>query len=274
MRRPYFTAQLESSDCRYEVRVNDVPVEQGEGCVTCEIPLNQWVFTGDNILELIVRPEDAEAKSFEEAKARCKITIYQRESGSQRETRQEITGLSFGFGAGETGFEDSPKFSEPGAVTVISKEPALRHARRKVPLKTPFPRWTCLSVPEIPANDPMRDSLILEYRRFWSLLNARDVRGADEAMKVNAKEMRAAYYMDSLEASLDDLDVRDFLADPEIALELFDTKDLKLQVFGYGRMARLAGSDGKSPIIFLMGPMKIHLDLIYCQTKRGWVMVR
>jgi len=274
LRQPYFTAELNSANCQYEIRINDIVLDSGGGAVVCELPLNHWVGTGENLLEMTIRPETAEAMGFTQPPARCKVTIYQREVSASFESREMLTALVFQPGSGVTGLEESPEFSGANPPKAVLREPRLIRAQRVVPLQTSFPAWTWVSALEIANNDATKSALADEYRRFWLLMNQRNLGAVDAAMQVNGQEIQAAYYKPSLSAALDDLDIRSFLADPAMRLNPFDGSNTTLRIFGRGRLAQLVGPNGKSPISFTSGRLPMYINLIYCRTSKGWIQIR
>ena len=65
-RKPCFTVRIVSAGCRYDVRLNDVPVdahEEGTG-MTVDVPVNPTVFSEDNLLAVLVFPGETGAEEF------------------------------------------------------------------------------------------------------------------------------------------------------------------------------------------------------------------
>jgi hypothetical protein len=270
LKRPYFTVGLTTANCDYEVRLNDVPLDSGDGSVATEIPANQWVVTGENVLELTVRTAAPGAGPA----ARCRATLYQREIEASCDTRAPLADLAFGAGPGEGGFEGSGGFPGVAPPRVVEVRPGMARAQRSVALTTPFPAWVWLGAQELAEDEATRDSLLEEYRRFWFVLSQGAGPAVDAAMEVNGREIQAAYYLETLDAALEQLEIRGLLSDPATRLEPLATRGLVLEVFGRKRLAQLVGPDRRSPIVFRESGQAVRIGAIYCRTRKGWVMAR
>jgi hypothetical protein len=91
--KPVFELKLQSLDTRYRILVNGVLShhDNGDGQVTMTTPINHWMRSGENTLELIVYP-DAEGTPINE-RSKIKADLYVRNAGEKEGYR--IGGFAF-----------------------------------------------------------------------------------------------------------------------------------------------------------------------------------
>ncbi len=56
--KPCFTLHIRAVGCRYDVRLNDIPVDRhhAPSSLAADVPVNPSVFTGDNELAAVIFP--------------------------------------------------------------------------------------------------------------------------------------------------------------------------------------------------------------------------
>lgn len=278
LEKPYFTMQVSAASCRFDVRVNDIPMIRGEGPLTSEFPVNPWVFTGENELSVELHPPGSEP-DFKESSS-IELLLYQRPSGSPRKDRQLIDGIRFraadavgslraGFRTGRLTGEDKLKISK-------LQKGALR-ATLKLDLKTPFPRWAWLDAQVIKDTPSLKKELLSEYERFWNALKKKDIRAVVEMTDKKATEIAAAYYLKNTEAGHEKIELKRWVSSKEVYLADLVVEDLDLEVIGNGRLAQLVDADKDSPLVFVENDNTLahYISGIYCRPSSGkWLQIR
>jgi hypothetical protein len=92
--KPVFELKIYSFGTRYEILVNGITAhvdDEGEGQVTLKLPVNHWMKSGQNTLELSVYP-DAEGTSINE-ESKVNVELYVRNAGEKEGYR--IGGFAF-----------------------------------------------------------------------------------------------------------------------------------------------------------------------------------
>lgn len=312
--QPVFKLGIDAGSCRFEVRINDVPILRSDVALPfdVEFPVSEWIVRGPNRIAALVLPppvwddegnELEERERFDPAESALRLTLWVKQNGAPRETRQAITTLNFvardvtpspsGTEPGEGGwhgsapagrFDSRREFmrDDQGGDVMISEVSFERNDEppheaflyRDVGMRSPFPSWAWERGQTITADDQTHAALVAEYERVWGLLQARDEAAIEQLQATKAAEYRIAYHLD--DAGLREaLPLTDLMQSEDLQLQPLAKDDLELRVFGEGRLARLADGDGDSPIVFV-GPGEVgyFVELTYCRTDGGWLLVR
>lgn len=278
--RPHFFLQVDTGGCRFDIRVNDCPVLRRTEPVriAVDLPVNPWVFTGDNEIRVEVLPPEEGAAGFHEA-ARCEALLYACEVEDRaKANRRLLGGLSFSgatLPAG-TGFEGSPGADGPLPPRVEAFGAGGIRGTRTQPLDTPFPRWSWLDGRRIQAGPAVRAELEREYRRLWEILRNRDVAALEALLDTKAADMRAAWFLADRAAGHEYLGVREVLEEPDFHLLDLDFSGMALDVFGGARLARLVDGEEDGPLRFANADESYGcvVETTWCLSAAGWVPVR
>ena len=257
--QPFYTVQLNVEGCAGDIRVNGAPVYENQRGIPfiVEIPDNHLLRSGPNQLTIRMSPMPGRAALDEGT--RVSAIVYMRESGQERDARREVARLEYPGAAGTP--ED--------AATVIGAP---------FDAAVPFPLFRWFTSPPIDDNAATRDALIRELERIYSLLEQRDMAGILTAVGERDREHASAYYQTVEEQLAETRRMFANLFDPaEYTLRPLRTKNVRLRIFGNGRLARLDLSNGASPIYYMMAgeDMAAYVTLIFCKDPRGgWLVIR
>ncbi|MEM7155191.1 MAG: hypothetical protein AAF799_20250 [Myxococcota bacterium] len=308
--QPVFKLGIDAGSCRFEVRLNDVPILASDVALPydVEFPVSEWIVHGPNRLAAVVEPppvfdddgEELEAlERFEPKQSALRLTLSVKRNGAPADQRQTMTTLEFAARTGVARRDDVERAIESSAeggrldstrgfvrddaqwdvivsgvdFEVDDEPPHGVFMRRDIGMASPFPQWAWLGGESITDDDATRIALLAEYRRVWGLLQARNVAAVEQLFSLKATEYRAAYYLDD-DQLRDALPVVDLMQADELTLQPFET-DVELEVFGDGRLARLVDDEGDSPILMLSADgVAYYVGLTYCRIDGRWQLVR
>ena len=271
---PILTVQIDLEQCVFDIRFNDVPLlADPEGLpVNVEIPVNHWAMSGANTLSMKLSPYPDKEQLSPEAK--CTLTLFGRQNLAPRETRRQITEMGWPK-PGVAGPEEKQSI-EISAAEIEPDQPEGRVVlTRDITMPLNLPQWAWLASEEIPEDDETLEALVPEYEKIWKALSEGDAESPVALSATKVAELCAAYYV-SQEEMEDELEYRNLVDDEEVSLWDWKPDKVSLEVFGQGRLARLAREDGQSPIVFVCndGTAAHYLDLIFCKGPEGWTLIR
>ncbi|MFH1347445.1 MAG: hypothetical protein ABIH22_02015 [Candidatus Margulisiibacteriota bacterium] len=171
--KPYYTVQLDISNCVYDVRINDALLfEENEGFpVRVELPINHWLKDGSNIISAYLKPYPGEKTLRKDCDFLA--TVYVRESGSKRDARIEVVKLEY---SSQKGGEKPLKIEKSFNVSV------------------PFPKWKWMSAEPLKEDQETLAAIIKKLKDFHSLLKNKDLEKVVNECEVKYEEIAAAYY--------------------------------------------------------------------------------
>lgn len=271
---PIITVQVDVEMCAHEVRFNDVPlVRDAEGLpMTAEIPVNHWTVSGQNTLAMRLSPNPGEGGL--DPAASCELTVYLRQNRAERGERREVFRLkgpepeAAGIETrGEIQLGEVKSAPDPDGVSVT--------IRRTLTMSAGFPDWSWPSAEPLQESDEVRSALLAEYEKVWSALRDGDWELPVALSSTKIEELSAAFHV-SREEMEDELEYESLVGSDDVELWPWKPDDLSLEVFGFGRLARLARHDGESPIVFVCRDRSAahYLDLVFCRQPDGWHLVR
>jgi len=258
---------LKSVALSYEIRINDVPLDGGSGSVDTELPLNQWIWSGENELTIHFKSGLSENSRMEaEVQAREIDAGFDQSVTFSRILIQPVNGL--------------PSIEESGDY-VGSREPLLIEdlsgnyvASRRFLFSAPFRPWAWTRGDQIAEDQNTFGTLLNQYRQFHALIRSGNVAGVEAAMMRAVEEYMEAYYISDVRQALDDFEVSGLMTDPNVRLADFVPASTRLQIFGNGRLARLVDPEGESPIMFDESGLDVHVDFMYCRSANQWIQIR
>ena len=256
---PYYTVQLNMAGCVYDVRVNDAPLyENVRGYpVVVELPANRWIRNGGNELGLHLRPQAGKTALDEGAKASA--VVYVREKEADRETRQQVARLEY-----------------PGAAAV-DQQGAETIVRANFSAAVPFGLFRWFTSPEISGEGALNE-LLEELDNFHRLLAAKNMETILAAVRERDREDAPALYRTLEEqAASSRREYQQFFDETDYTLRPLHTKDVRLRIFGHGRLARVDMKNWQSPVYYLTADRQTagYLTLVFCRDVQGrWVVIR
>lgn len=285
--RPLYTLAFEASYCRFELRLNDLPVlafDASTSTVDSELPINPTLLPGDNLLSVALTAgarEDAARTPvpLTHPATRCVAELTVRAAGAPSGERRRLAGLAYENGQFVTLQPDAdaptPGVTGPLAVLVNNASAAL--GRQAIALQSPFPAWLWSRAEPLRLDDATTAELIAEYRRFWSAFAQKDAAALRAMTADNAREVQTAFGLASLDDAYSLLSMESLMRNPAIALQPLPTEGLRVELLAEGRVARLLAPDGRSAV-------RLHdhelgadgaVSVLYCKLPgRGWVQIR
>jgi hypothetical protein len=258
--QPYYTVQLNMAGCGYDVRVNDGPLYANvRGYpVVVEMPANRWIRNGGNEVSFHLRPQAGKAALDEGAKASA--VVYVREKEADRGIRREVARLEY---------PGSAAVERRGDETVVAAT---------FSAGVPFGLFRWFTSPMIAEGERTLDELLGELEKFHRLLGAKNMDAILAAVRERDREDAPALYRTIEEQTASSRrEYQQFFDETEYALRPLHTKDVRLRIFGSGRLARVDMKNGQSPLYYLTAVRQTagYLTLVFCRDVTGrWVMIR
>jgi hypothetical protein len=235
---------------------------------------------GRNVLTVAVGALP-EAEAFEEA-ARVAATLSVRGEGVNAAPPRTLCGIVCrplakplpGGGLGDPATAGSPEGEEePKRVEATAQRMAVE---RGATFPAPHATWAWLKGPAVEADKRAAASLLDEVRRLHAALQKKDKRLVQGMTAQRARELAIACHVDE-QAAHEMLGLLRRMDDKERKVSAFRVEGMRMEVFGNGRLARLADEDGDGPISFVVGDGALaeYVKATFCKDERGrWLMVR
>ncbi len=222
LEKPFFTVHLEMQNCPYSLELNGAMVHrEKDGLpVTLDIPVNLWMRSGENKLDLLVLTFDGERPVTTET--RCDVSLRVRPSGSPAAQALTVSRLVFSgkLASAGTGTEESTPAgsydskhqflaSKNGDVTISKtsvvpdpNEKETRLVSQTVVLQTPFPLWAFFNSDTLPDMGHMSEAEIDHYfksiyiyiQRIHDALKSKRVDAILPMFEERSRETDLAYY--------------------------------------------------------------------------------
>ena len=271
-----------------EVRLNDIPIldpTRGHPLIA-DIPANLFLVKGKNLLQARFSPPPGLPGLT--GSAAIRLTLKRKGKNEPDEALKEVTTLLFepletpppspireiednGPADGEDA-EDLPsptdKSSPAQNLDADSLEPVpdgsikigepthawdpealTGTAERTIELQLPFGDAPCLKADVLNPDDETFMALYDAHKHLWQLLHSRDTDAVIELFRPKINAIAAAYGYTEAEA-IDAIKVVNMMRDDSIKLQPLWNRDLDIEIFGNGHLARIVDEDGDSPIYF------------------------
>lgn len=274
--QPVFRLAVRSSQCMVELRVNDVPVfcEVTGTALSLDLPLNEWLFQGMNVIQVLLSPlEEGSAFGSEAAIEATLQHKFARDSVRnvsdigvlQWKTEPELPHGHLGFEepAGpdsdpllEDADEDAPLLALPGQAEElnwrIGSPKKLRNKSVRISsillLPPPWPAcpWArSQSLPDDPRTLFAVQGLVRAYHQRLQF------GGYEDLVNLRRQALEAAYYIHGEDAD-EALGFPALLKRSEWVLQPLPEQGLRLELAGQGRLARLLDeSTAESPLVLV-----------------------
>lgn len=275
--------RLSAGGCRYDVRVNDVPVFQDLEYgypMTATMLVNEYVAPGENTLSVRMLPPPGETALVADSRVEATLTIRPHTRAKGDDVPLTTLALQGGTARPEDSVAGSgPPASAPwgtvGPADAAPLPPAGLLARRTVTFALPAHEWRWLSSDHIPADDATRRELERRYTRIWELLADGRTDWVPTTMRERHQEMALALF-ETPEAVEAANGLFAAARDPGLALHPLELPDAELQVFGDGRLARLVRWDGRPLIVFVAsdGSGAEYFPITFRRQGADWILCR
>ncbi len=303
--QPIFKVLIDGAACRFDVRINDVPILQNETGLPYDVafPVSEWMIAGANRLSARIRPpavysdeydELFDQEGYDEEESWLKLALIVKKNKEDPKAQQEIATLEWIAGdfspprmgydsSSDPGIRNSERGFSPdddGDVTVSKCEVSFDAERKEIVLSrvitmpNPHPPWLWLSGEEIPDDDGTLAALTAQYQRVSGLLSAGSVAEVSALLVPKAEEYATAYYLETEEEIEEAMALTLLMQADDLELASFGA-DVELQVFGDGRLARLVDEDNESPIVYVdPNDVAYYLSLTYSKIGGRWLLTR
>lgn len=264
--RPLYTLATDAAGCLFDVRINDCPVlSDSEGnAVTTNMPINQWLRNGANVLTLALeRPPMGTGE--------CKAEVLVGDVGSWPQPGYPIGSLTRAAPALPEGWDlpDAPPLWPPRVVKA--------HLTFRASL--PGPPWRWDQAPPAVLLQSDCAAILVEARELWQALERRDRARVEQLFALRNRELGPARFQTPEERRGEFMGTMDDLLDPaEWRLMPLDEQDLEYRSYAHGRLVHLVDAvTGESPVFFTDSKQVLAswLDLFFFKdSDRKWRIIR
>lgn len=303
--KPYFTLALDMKASSFFIYVNGVNVFSSfsGGAISTELPLNQWMRSGENTLTLVVTPPQMGA-ALSGATAYT-LALKVRSNGQPGELAQTVATLVYsGKGAliGKPTGDSSPagvfnsaqqfRTDEKGDVRVSEIEAkadqdiqnALRFTRA-LDIPSSLPKWAFFDSEDIPDIDAMSDSTLDKFKQplfeeYLKVYRALQTQRIDEVLPLfdeRNRELDAAFYNapGTMRKKLRDALI-DAATDKNAELVNLGNDSVGFEIEENKKLARLNRNDFKPAIVqnFKNSIGSQSFDLVFRYKGGKWILTR
>lgn len=307
--QPVFKLQADAAGCRYEIRLNDIPIHEDFIALPLDVefPVSEWMRNGENRISLRIRPPEVldeegeevfDQEDYDRHESQVRLGLYVKPNGAPRGERVRIATLNFAakarapqamppvIGAESSSppgrFDSEQGFApdDEGDVRVSPweyeeiEEEKITILSRTVDLPLHLPRWLWLDAEVLTEGEELEAELMEQYRGFWSLLQSGEVTAVNQALAQKGSDYAAAYYLETQD-EIEEMLMMPLLIQSEDVELLPLIEEVWLELFGEGRLARLVDEDGDAPVVFARGEdVGYYCSLMFCKTAEGWTLIR
>lgn len=254
MYKPWYTVKIDVSGCGYDIRVNDCPVmaDRDGRAVIVEMPVNQWILGGDNLLS-------AEAVRTPGDPGKCSAQVWVREF--ERGAGSMVAELSLVVPpAGDTG------------------EPVLR---RQAPFaaQIPFALWRWANVPPGEIGPDDREAVLQQAAGIWNAMAAGNLPLVQQYLLTKSDEIcQSRYQTESMRQQELAMQFEDLFDHSQWELAPLDIGDAVLSPYGEKRLFKLTDEvTGDSPVFFISkdSTLATYMDLFFYKDHDAlWRIIR
>lgn len=295
----WFELQLSAQDCRYEVRLNGVPIHTDNKAIPVQarFPVNHWLRSGENTLELVL--PDIQDPQPDSASVAIGLKLLREQHNLRTELvvcrlawRRDLQGTGDPFvGSSEAGVFNSKQEMAPdvdgdtqvGRVRARYKAEGL-NLHRLVTLNTGLPDWGWQTAVPISINESDHDQLRQLHQSLWRELSS---------VHVYLRQRRPEPVANLCEERNRELDLafgypagttrRRLLAslaaalhDPDLSLAPISAHQLGLDPWPNGQLVRLVRADFSPALVFVSSELEYSqaIDFVFRPDPQGWIICR
>lgn len=280
--KPYFGIHLELTNVGIDLRLNDIPVyfDNKSGQLSVDLPASESIIDGRNALTITAFPPiDKNKIPFdaypEGADITARLYVQEIDDDSNREILATISLVFDADRGGELVSDQKDAATEKLEIVSNSKQKTVAEAILNI--DSPFPRWAWQDGQEIEHSNDNYLSLLDAYRSVHTAFQAKDKNQVFKLYEARAKEAAAAYHLNGISEGHIKVSTGMDMNDPSLELVKFWEKDMELDIFANGKLARIQDPNHGQPIVFLdKEARQVHLYKMsfYKDTSGNWVLIR
>jgi len=278
---PYFGVDIDLHNVAVDIRVNDVPVyfDELRGQTTVEVPAPDSIFDGNNSLSVstsFTKDFEGVVRSDFEPGAYVSAVLFRQDGkGSKQNLTSILIKLTTdGIDSIETenfitGTKSNPKLEISARGRVLVKE--------EVEIKSPFPRWVWQDGKTIENSDDNFNSLMAQYEKIHKALQNQDKKTIFDLYSARAKEVAVAYSLGGETEGHKKISTGMDMVDDKLKLFKLFTDNMRLDIVGNGKLARIVDNEFTQPILFTEPAARLfhfHKFMFYLNKDNQWVMIR
>lgn len=271
-----FMLDVEINSVACDVQVNDVPVVRAYAGDRTDIrlPVGEYIVPGRNTVAIRSLLDRSEAgKSSTLAKATLLASPYDR---SDWQPLLSVRTRAMPGADGEATTE--PQASALGRVSpqtsTYDSQMMLLENDRGIVLEGALPGWRWPAAPAIEDTEETRGSLIAWYRAFVGAISRGDAGFVRQAFAEKIAELSLAHRL-APEGVAFELGLERFMRDPNMQLSAIAWDELRVELGGYGRLARLYHPVDGAVVVMVNDLGIFHtFDFWLRRVGEGWVVAR
>jgi len=301
--KPYFSIEFTAKRLGVDIRLNDIPVFNidNTGFMTLEVPVNEYIISGDNEMKVITFPlfddEDEQHDNYIQG-ASIDVALYVRGDDEPTNKRKLISSVSIvprnayledSEATVATFISDidennrSPLKSEKDATIldypiygIFKKQVVTRWSVEN--LKSTLPQWKWQHGEQINNNDNTYQSLLKAYASLHKAFLNKDLAAVRKISQQRSKELAVAYFLPDEKAGFEYSALGKDINHPIIKLyEQLYLNNAKFDIIGNGKLARIINAARTHPILFLnyeTEQLYKHQFMWYLNKNKEWILIR
>lgn len=257
--KPEYFVEVHVYGCAFDIRANDVPIfanPEGRGGAL-EIPLNNWIRPGRNVLSWALGPMGRERRI--DSGASCEAIVFVRPMNPTRDDRQEVARLQY--------LPAAP--SDPSA--------SIARNEKAFDAEVPFAASRWFSAAVIGDTKGAYAQVLIELRRLHSLLKDRRIDEVMAFMAIKNEELAQSIYMTREQRSRDARREIERCFARNMELLPLEEDRARFSLVGGGRLAAMTRPDGRSILRFREreGTLSAAISAYFCRSaEQGWIWIR
>ena len=281
--KPYYGIKLDLAQIGVDIRLNDIPVyyDNDKGQLTVDLPASGSVIDGNNELSISVFTpfiDESHTERMDKLLPGSLVTaeLYVQELDDPTNKKETLTILSIKVNSKH--IAEVVNFDENNPINITNSSDNTITATQNVNISSPFPRWKWQDGMTITNTKENFDSLLLAYKEIYAALSEKNKPVLLDLYKLKAKEAAISYHL-PVDDGHKKISTGEDMENPELELYTFWEKDMILDVYANGKLARIIGDTAPSiqPIIYLdrsAGILHKHKFGFYKSDQGKWTLAR
>ena len=284
-KNPYFGINLDLAQVGVDIRLNDIPVyyDDQKGQLSVDLPAPEAVINGTNELKIIAFTPFLDQSNKQKMDkflpgSEVTATLYVQETDD--DSKKILTSISIQIDQHHKVEVIKSTDGESDAMaSIISSSEDLAVVTRSVNIDSPFPRWAWQDGQTIENSDENYSGLLQAYRDVYEALASGDITRMYDLYSERASEIAIAYHLDDASEGHRKINTGEDARNPELELYKFWDKNMILDIYANGKLARIIGSTAPTiqPIVYLdrgAGILHKHKFGFYKNKEGKWIMIR
>lgn len=270
LQQPFYVMDIDVKDCAHEIRVNDCPVARDRDGLrtTIDVPVNQWLASGRNSVQVTLREHAGLENGFWEY-THCRVGVKVREyKGDHEYGVYEVTyDHAKGLVTDSTGESWEPTKGE-GVIEFNFPFMAL----------LPFGPWAWMTSNTQTLDEQTIALAVREFEKLSQLYAAKDDAGLIAIRKNQSIELARACYetVESIEQDMLDF-IESARVNPDAEFSAFDIEDCEPKLYGDGRLLTFEDEEGDLPIYYINPDTAwvTCVSAMFCRAASAeWILIR